>query len=83
MMNKDEKSYQELSPNEIREQSKGKKKKISIKEVIKMNEEYMSMAEVRKLLAMPKYEFTDKQVREALKQYNKSNDTNIILIEEQ
>lgn len=47
-----------------------------------MTEEYMSMAEVRKLLVMPKYQFTDKQVREALKQYNKSNYTNIILIEE-
>ena len=47
-----------------------------------MTEEYMSMAELRKFLAMPKYQFTDKQVIEALKQYNKSNYTNIILIEE-
>lgn len=47
-----------------------------------MAEEYMSMAEVRKLLAMPKYQFTDKQVVAALEEYNKSNCTNIILVEE-
>lgn len=47
-----------------------------------MAEEYMSIAEVRKLLGMPKYEFNDQQVIAALKEYNKNNSTKIILIEE-
>ena len=46
-----------------------------------MNEEYMSMAEVRKLLAMPKYQYSEKQVLAALKEYN-NNSKKIILVEE-
>lgn len=47
-----------------------------------MTEEYMSMAEIRKLLGMPKYQYTERQVVAALKEYNKNNSTKIILIEE-
>jgi len=47
-----------------------------------MNEEYMSMAEVRKLLAMPKYQYTEQQVIAALKEYNNNNSKKIILVEE-
>ena len=46
-----------------------------------MPEEYMNLKEVRQLLGMPKYEFTVQQVIAALEEYNKSNLTNIILIE--
>ena len=47
-----------------------------------MNEEYMSMAEVRQILGMPKYQYSEKQVRQALVEYNKNNFKKIILVEE-
>lgn len=47
-----------------------------------MTEEYMNMAEIRELLGMPKYQYTEKQVREAIVEYNKNNSTKIILVEE-
>lgn len=47
-----------------------------------MPEEYMNLNEVRQLLGMPQYEFTIQQVIAALEEYNDSNSTKIILIEE-
>lgn len=47
-----------------------------------MTEEYMNLHEIRILLGMPKYEFTIQQVIAALEEYNDSNSTKIILIEE-
>lgn len=47
-----------------------------------MTEEYMSMAEIRQILGMPKYQYSEKQVRQALAEYNKKNSTKIILVEE-
>ena len=47
-----------------------------------MTEEYMNLKEIRILLRMPEYECTIQQVITALEEYNKSNYTNIILIEE-
>ena len=48
-----------------------------------MAEEYMNVNEVRQLLGMPKYEFTEREVIAALAEYNKKNSTKIILVEEQ
>ena len=47
-----------------------------------MSEEYMNLKEVRQLLGMPKYEFTEREVIAALAEYNKKNSTKIILVEE-
>lgn len=47
-----------------------------------MSEEYMNLNEVRQLLGMPKYQYTVKQVIEALEEYNKDNLKKIILVEE-
>ncbi len=47
-----------------------------------MTEEYMNLNEIRQLLGMPKYQYSVKQVIEALKEYNKKNEIKIILIEE-
>lgn len=47
-----------------------------------MSEEYMNLNEVRQLLGMPKYQYTVKQVIEALEEYNKDNFKKIILVEE-
>lgn len=47
-----------------------------------MTEEYMSMAEIRQILGMPKYQYSEKQVRQALEEYNKDNSKKIILVEE-
>ena len=98
MINKHETIYQELTPEEIREQyglqidedlekyvkhinfqSKGRRIKIIYK---KEGEEYMNVNEVRQLLGMPKYEFTEREVIAALEEYNNNNLTKIILVEE-
>lgn len=47
-----------------------------------MSEEYMNLKEVRQLLGMPKYEFTEREVIAALAEYNKKNSTKIVLVEE-
>lgn len=47
-----------------------------------MAEEYMNVNEVRQLLGMPKYEFTEREEIAALAEYNKKNSTKIILVEE-
>lgn len=47
-----------------------------------MAEEYINVNEVRQLLGMPKYEFTEREVIAALAEYNKKNSTKIILVEE-
>ena len=47
-----------------------------------MSEEYMNLKEVRQLLGMPKYEFTEREVIAALAEYNKKNSTKIDLVEE-
>lgn len=47
-----------------------------------MTEEYMNLKEIRQLLGMPKYQYTVKQVIEALEEYNKDNSKKIILVEE-
>ena len=47
-----------------------------------MGEEYMNMAEIRKLLGMPKFQYSEKEVIAALEEYNKNFSTNIILIRE-
>lgn len=47
-----------------------------------MNEEYMSMAEIRKILGMPKYKYSEKQLIADLKEYNNNNSKKIILVEE-
>ena len=47
-----------------------------------MPEEYMNLNEVRQLLGMPKYEFSEREVIAALVEYNKNNSTKIILAEE-
>ena len=47
-----------------------------------MYEEYMNLNEIRQLLGMPKYEFTEREVIAALAEYNKKNSTKIILVEE-
>lgn len=99
MINKHETIYQELTPEEIREQyglqidedlekyvkhinfqSKGRRIKIIYKK--RMAEEYMNMAEIRKLLGMPKFQYSEKEVIAALEEYNKNFSTNIILIRE-
>lgn len=98
MINKHETIYQELTPEEIREQyglqidedlekyvkhinfqSKGRRIKIIYK---KEGEEYMNVNEVRQLLGMPKYEFTEREVIAALEEYNNNNSIKIILVEE-
>ena len=47
-----------------------------------MAEEYMNMVEIRKLLGMPKFQYSEKEVIAALEEYNKNFSTNIILIRE-
>ena len=47
-----------------------------------MADEYMNLNEVRQLLGMPKYQYSVKQVVQALIEYNKKNHTKIILVEE-
>ena len=47
-----------------------------------MTEEYMNLNEIRQLLGMPKYQYSVKQVIQALVEYNKNNSTKIILVEE-
>lgn len=47
-----------------------------------MAEEYMNLKEIRQLLGMPKYEFTEREVIAALEEYNNDNSTKIILVEE-
>ena len=47
-----------------------------------MTEEYMNLNETRILLGMPKYEFSEREVKAALEEYNNINSTKIILVEE-
>ena len=47
-----------------------------------MPEEYMNLNEVRQLLGMPKYDFSEREVIAALEEYNKNNSKKIILVEE-
>ena len=46
------------------------------------HEEYLNIYEIRRFLVMPKYQYTEEEVEEALKEYNMNNATNIILIKE-
>ena len=101
MINKHETIYQELTPEEIREQyglqidedlekyvkhinfqSKGRRIKIIYKKEGEENGWRMNVNEVRQLLGMPKYEFTEREVIAALEEYNNNNSIKIILVEE-
>lgn len=42
----------------------------------------MNLNEVRQLLGMPKYDFSEREVIAALEEYNKNNLKKIILVEE-